>query len=73
VCRHSLACGQRSIINPFELITFMRGAAGLPDFDIVLECKQRDLALLRLREDLGRYAPNVAERLREGVARGEAV
>ena len=45
--------------------------AGSPDFDIMLECKQKDLALLRLREDLGRYTPDVAARFREVVAGGE--
>jgi hypothetical protein len=37
----------------------------------MLECKQKDLALLRLREDLGRYTPDVAARFREVVAGGE--
>jgi UV DNA damage endonuclease len=50
----------------------MRGAASLPDFDVMLECKQKDLALLRLREDLRRYAPDVAARLSEPIAREEA-
>jgi len=35
------------------------------------DCKQKDLALLRLRKDLGRYAPDMAARLREGVAGGK--
>jgi len=33
---------------------------GLPSFDIMLEAKAADLALLRLREDLRRYAPELA-------------
>jgi UV DNA damage endonuclease len=57
--------GHADYINPFEFITFMRGAAGLPDFDVMFECKRKDLALLRLREDLTRYAPDVAARFAE--------
>lgn len=54
--------GHADYLNPFEFITFMRGAARLPDFDVMLESKLKDLALLRLREDLARYAPDVAAR-----------
>jgi UV DNA damage endonuclease len=54
--------GHADYINPFEFITFMRGAAGLPDFDVMLECKRKDLALLQLRADLHRYAPDLAAR-----------
>ena len=39
----------------------MRAARGL-DFDVMLEAKAKDLALLRLRPDLLRYAPDVAAR-----------
>jgi UV DNA damage endonuclease len=39
----------------------MRVAAGL-DFDVMLEAKVKDLALLRLRLDPLRYAPDVAQR-----------
>lgn len=49
-------------INPFEFIDWLRRvrAAGLPDFDIMLEARARDLALLRLRTDLRQYAPDLA-------------
>ena len=50
-------------IHPFEFIDFMRTADGLRPFDVMLECKAKDLALLRLREDLARYAPDLAERI----------
>ena len=50
-------------IHPFEFIDFLRGAAGLRPFDVMLECKAKDLALLRLREDLTRYAPDLGERV----------
>ena len=39
----------------------MRQAEGL-DFDVMLEAKAKDLALLRLRSDLLDYAPDVARR-----------
>ncbi len=47
--------------NPFEVATLLRTLAGL-EFDIMLEAKRKDLALLRLRGDLVRYAPDVAAR-----------
>ncbi len=45
-------------INPFEFIDFLRKAraAFSHDFDVMLETRAKDLALLRLREDLGKYA-----------------
>lgn len=50
-------------VNPFEFIGFLRAADGLPEFDVLLECKAKDLGLLRLRADLARYAPQRAVRL----------
>lgn len=47
-------------IHPFEFIAFLRETAGLRPFDIMLEAKAKDLALLRLREDMQRYAPDLA-------------
>lgn len=47
--------------NPFEFVSFMRMAKGL-DFDVMLESKAKDLALIRLRPDMLRYAPDVAAR-----------
>jgi len=64
--------GHADYINPFEFITFMRSAANLPDFDVMFECKRKDLALLRLREDLARYAPDIAARFSEARAYGQA-
>jgi UV DNA damage endonuclease len=49
--------------NPFEFIDFVRMAAGLPAFDVMLEVRAKDLALLQLRDDLRRFAPDLAERL----------
>lgn len=47
-------------IHPFEFIAFIRAAreAGLPDFDTMLEARAKDLALLRLRQELDRIWPN---------------
>jgi UV DNA damage endonuclease len=53
--------GHADFCNPFEFATFMRVADGL-HFDVMLEAKAKDLALLRLRPDLLRYAPDVAAR-----------
>jgi UV DNA damage endonuclease len=53
--------GHADFCNPFEFATFMRSAAGL-GFDVMLESKAKDLALIRLRPDLLRYAPDVALR-----------
>lgn len=53
--------GHADFVNPFEFATFMRVARGL-DFDVMLEAKSKDLALIRLRPDLVRYAPDVAAR-----------
>ena len=53
--------GHADFVNPFEIMTFMRLAAGL-DFDVMLEAKAKDLALRRLRRDLPSYAPDVAAR-----------
>lgn len=48
-------------VHPFEFITFLCAAreAVLPDFDVMLEVRAKDLALLRLRQDLARFAPEL--------------
>lgn len=63
--------GHADFCNPFEFATFMRIADGL-DFDVMLEAKAKDLALLRLRPDLLRYAPDVAARFGLAEANAEA-
>lgn len=47
-------------LNPWEFATFVRAADDARPFDVMLEAKASDLALLRLRHDLARYAPDVA-------------
>ena len=51
--------GHADYVHPFEFVTFMREAGHLA-FDVMLEAKVKDLALIRLRPDLLRYAPDVA-------------
>jgi UV DNA damage endonuclease len=46
-----------------DLLRLLRAAQGLPPFDILLEAKAGDLALLRARADLARLAPELAARL----------
>ena len=53
--------GHADFANPFEFASFMRLTAGL-EFDVMLESKVKDLALLRLRPDMLRYAPDAARR-----------
>jgi UV DNA damage endonuclease len=53
--------GHADFVHPFEFIGFMRQAEGL-DFDVMLEAKGKDLALLRLRDDLARFAPDLVAR-----------
>ncbi len=58
--------GHADFIHPFEFAGFARDAFGdapdTPRFDVMIEAKSKDLALLRLRRDLARYAPDVAAR-----------
>jgi UV DNA damage endonuclease len=53
--------GHADFCNPFEFSTFIRTVNDL-DFDVMLESKSKDLALIRLRADLLKYAPDVAKR-----------
>lgn len=57
--------GHADFIHPFEFATFVRDAfaqGDMPPFDVMIEAKAKDFALLRLRRDLPRYAPDVAVR-----------
>lgn len=53
--------GHADYCNPFEFISLMRQLEGL-EFDVMLEAKVKELALVRLRRDLAQYAPEVAAR-----------
>ncbi|MBN1400550.1 MAG: UV DNA damage repair endonuclease UvsE [Anaerolineae bacterium] len=50
-------------VNPFEFAAFVRQVSSLPPFDVMLEAKGRDLALLKLRQDLARYALDVTAQI----------
>ena len=58
--------------NPFEFLAFMRTAADL-EFDVMLESKAKDLALIRLRLDMLRYADDVASRFGLGPTEAPAL
>jgi UV DNA damage endonuclease len=45
------------LANPFEFVAFLDLAQGLAPFDIMLEARARDLAVLQLRRDMARFAP----------------
>lgn len=49
-------------LHPFEVIDLLQAAvsARLRPFDVMLEAKAKDVALLRLREQLGKYAPGLS-------------
>jgi UV DNA damage endonuclease len=51
------------LIDPFQVIDLLRTAraANLRPFDLMLEAKAQDLALLRLREQIAKFAPDLAE------------
>jgi UV DNA damage endonuclease len=51
------------LIDPFSFISLLRACSGERDFDVMLECKAKDVALLRLRRHLSRLAPDVARRM----------
>ena len=53
--------GHADYVHPFEFVNFMRTMADR-DFDVMIEAKAKDLALIRLRPDMLRYAPDVAAR-----------
>ena len=42
-------------VNPFEFMAFRQMAQDLPDFDILLEARAGDLAVLRLAADVARF------------------
>ena len=71
--RHSLREPRLSqhadLIDPFAFIALLRAAeqravSGERDLDVMLECKAKDVALLRLRRHLARLAPDLAERFK---------
>jgi hypothetical protein len=51
------------LIDPFAFAAFLDSVADLRPFDVMLECRGKDLALLRLRQQLGRLHPDLVARL----------
>jgi len=49
-------------INPFGFTDFFRLVGDTREFDVMLEAKAGDLAVLRLRKDLARFAPELLSR-----------
>ncbi len=47
-------------LNPFEAGALLAAARGARPFDLMIEARAGDLALIRLREDLDRYQPALA-------------
>ncbi len=54
-------------LNPFEFIDFFAWAGAMRIFDVMLEVKLKDVALLQLRRDLLAYAPEIAAQLEPAV------
>ena len=52
-------------LHPFEFIDLLQKAvaARLRPFDVMLEAKAKDVALLRLREQVRNFAPGLARHL----------
>ncbi len=53
--------GHADYNNPFETITFLRSIQHI-ETDVMLESKSKDLSLIRLRNDMARFAPELAAR-----------
>ncbi len=53
--------GHADYNNPFESIQFLRSILDV-DVDLMLESKAKDLSLIRLRNDIARFAPDLAAR-----------
>ncbi len=47
-------------LNPFPVIDFLRSLPPVHDFDIMIEARAKDLALLQFRQQLAAYAPDLA-------------
>jgi UV DNA damage endonuclease len=61
--------GHADFLHPFELAKFLRMSEGLA-FDVMIEAKWKELALLRARADIVRFAPEQAARFGLSAADG---
>jgi UV DNA damage endonuclease len=62
VLRQPRLCQHADLVDPFSFVDMLRQAPSGRDFDVMLECKAKDLALLRLRRHLARLAPDLVAR-----------
>ena len=46
-------------INPMEFLYFLEKAQGLRPFDVMVEAKAKDLAVLKLKKDLAKYGTTI--------------
>ena len=46
-------------INPMEFLYFLEKAEGLRPFDVMVEAKSKDLAVLKLKKDLAKYGTTI--------------
>ncbi len=46
-------------VNPFSFMAFVQATSKMRDFDVMLEARATDLALLKLEMDLKRFAPGL--------------
>lgn len=60
--RQPRLCQHADLIDPFAFLDLLRTVEGCRDFDVMLECKAKDLALLRLRRHLDQLAPHLVAR-----------
>lgn len=49
-----------------DAIALLRAARGLPAFDVMIEAKAGDVALMRLREEVPRHAPDLTPLIADG-------
>jgi UV DNA damage endonuclease len=54
------------LVDPFSFVALLRAVPCERDLDVMLECKAKDVALLRLRRHLARIAPDLVERFKIG-------
>jgi UV DNA damage endonuclease len=57
------------LVDPFAFLALLSETSAERDFDVMLECKAKDVALLRLRRHLDRLAPDIVEQRMEGKDR----
>ncbi|MCP4166777.1 MAG: UV DNA damage repair endonuclease UvsE [Chloroflexi bacterium] len=48
-------------VNPFVVIDFLQSLPRMRDFDMMLEAKAKDLALLQLRKHMQQFAPHLCD------------